>query len=230
MGIWPSFLAGHHKGIDHSETIDAEFADLQLMALCRKDGNVVGVAHAVALPNTAIPDVLPAEGWDWAIERALLQPRQRERGETPCILSITVLPRFQRAGIASALLLEYLERARQNGAINVIAPVRPILGATLLNMPTEVFLELRRPDGYHIDPWIRTHEKLGGKIAGICANSMRILAPIKRWQKWGAQLNETGDRLLVEGQIAPIRVLPNSGFAEYIEPNIWMMYSLELVK
>ena len=64
--------------------------------------------------------------------------------------------------------MRLIEAARQAaaaaGLASVIAPVRPTLKERYPLIPIERYVEWRRDDGSHFDPWIRVHERVGGEI------------------------------------------------------------------
>jgi hypothetical protein len=43
---------------------------------------------------------------------------------------------------------------------------------------------MRREDGTHLDPWIRTHERVGGEIIALAPQSMVIEVPATDWEEW----------------------------------------------
>jgi hypothetical protein len=70
-------------------------------------------------------------------------------------------------------------RAVSAGLERVIAPVRPSLKTRYPLTPMENFARWNRGDGLHLDPWVRTHQRLGATILGPAADSMVISA---RWR------------------------------------------------
>jgi hypothetical protein len=89
-------------------------------------------------------------------------------------------------------------------------------------IPIERYVEWRRDDGSHFDPWIRAHERLGGVIVGPCRDSMLIQAPVADWQEWtGMQFPEDGV-YIVPRMLAPLDV--HEGVGTHVEPNVWMRH------
>jgi hypothetical protein len=62
-----------------------------------------------------------------------------------------------------------IERMREighaHGLDTLIAPVRPTLKHRYPLTPIERYITWRRPDGTDLDPWLRTHERLGAELA-----------------------------------------------------------------
>ena len=71
--------------------------------------------------------------------------------------------------------------AAANGLRELIAPVRPTSKSSYPLIPIERYVEWRRDDGAHFDPWIRVHERIGGEILAIAPESMRMKFPVGGW-------------------------------------------------
>lgn len=56
------------------------------------------------------------------------------------------------------MIQTFTDNARAAGLASVIAPVRPTWKERCPLIPIERYVEWRRDDGSHFDPWIRTHE------------------------------------------------------------------------
>jgi hypothetical protein len=84
----------------------------------------------------------------------------------------------------------------------------------------------RRPDGTHLDPWLRTHERVGAPIVKVAPESMRVLGTVAEWEEWaGMTFPETGS-YVVPGALVPIEVDRERDQGLYVEPNVWMVHSL----
>jgi hypothetical protein len=76
----------------------------------------------------------------------------------------------------------------------VIAPVRPSLKTRYPLTAMDRFARWSRADGLHLDPWIRTHQRLGATILGAAPNSMIIKGTVADWESWTAMaFPETGN-------------------------------------
>lgn len=69
-----------------------------------------------------------------------------------------------RRGLGAELIRALRDLPQASALTKVIAPVRPTLKPTYPLTPIETFLQWRRPDGLPLDPWLRTHERVGGRI------------------------------------------------------------------
>jgi hypothetical protein len=52
--------------------------------------------------------------------------------------------------------------------------VRPTLKERYPLTPIARYLSWRRPDGTHLDPWLRTHERLGADIVKVAPDSVVV--------------------------------------------------------
>ena len=66
----------------------------------------------------------------------------------------------------------------------VIAPVRPTLKPRYPLSPIEEFARWTRPDGAPLDPWLRTHWRLGARIIATAPRSQTMTGTVAEWQAW----------------------------------------------
>jgi hypothetical protein len=76
------------------------------------------------------------------------------------------------------------EIGRDHGLDTLIAPVRPSLKHRYPLTPIERYLSWRRPDGTHLDPWLRTHERLGADIVKVASESVVGTGTVAEWEEW----------------------------------------------
>jgi len=94
--------------------------------------------------------------------------------------------------------------ARHRGFAHLIAPVRPSWKERYPSVPIERYVTSTRPDGYSIDPWIRVHQRLGGRLATPLRRSLRISGTVGDRETWtGLLLPESGDYDFPRGQPRP---------------------------
>lgn len=78
------------------------------------------------------------------------------------------------------------DRAAEAGLRHVIAPVRPALKARYPLASMSDFAHWTRGDGLHLDPWIRTHQRLGATVLAPAPRSMVVSGTVAEWEKWTA--------------------------------------------
>ena len=105
-------------------------------------------------------------------------------------------------GISAELITALRELASAwPGWPRVIAPVRPTLKPRYPLTPIEEFARWTRPDGAPLDPWLRTHWRLGARIiAATAPRSQTMTGTVEEWQAWtGMALPSTGEYVIPDG-------------------------------
>jgi len=210
--VWPQFLL-------HDRTINVNFDKLfddapefQFYAL---EGDVL-VAQANALP-VAWDGVPQPGGVDWAFTDGLAGT-----ATTLCAIQVMIDAQHRGRALSSVMLKHMCSLAREHGLDCLIAPVRPTLKQRYALIPMERFAAWRRADGSLLDPWLRTHERLGAEVLAVAPESMRIEAPVADWEEWtGMSFPEDGE-YIVDGGLVPVRF--ENGVGLYVEPNVWMRH------
>ena len=213
---FPEYMNHNAMGPKYWGRLYSEFPAFQLAVL---DGDaLLGEVHALSLPVEG--DALP-RGWDEAFERGMLAAG----GNVVSLLAMSVKPEARGQGLPKLLIEAVQEAARAAGSDGLIAPVRPTLKDRYPLIPIEQYVEWRREDGSHFDPWLRAHERLGGVIARPCPESMFMQAPVADWEQWtGMQFPDAGT-YIVPRMLAPLEV--RDGVGTHIEPNVWMRHPLD---
>jgi GNAT superfamily N-acetyltransferase len=212
---FPEYMNHNAMGRKYWGRLYTDFPAFQLAAV---DGDtLIGEVHALSLP--VVGEELPS-GWDEAFERGM----EAGGGNAVSLLAMSVKPEARGLGVPQRLIAAVRTAARGAGHEIVIAPVRPTLKDRYPLIPIERYVEWRRDDGSHFDPWIRAHERLGGTIVGPCRDSMLIQAPVADWQEWtGMQFPEDGV-YIVPRMLAPLEV--HDGVGTHVEPNVWMRHAI----
>jgi GNAT superfamily N-acetyltransferase len=222
-GAWPEFM--YHDPVLNElfGRVISEFAEFQFYAWDDERNEVVGVGNAV--PTAWDGDVasLPDGGVD-----AVVQARFAEEAPAAtvlCALQILIAPDYRGQGLSSRMIERMAEIGRDHGLDTLIAPVRPSLKHRYPLVPMERYITWRRPDGTHLDPWLRTHERAGAPIVKVAPESMRVPGTVAEWEEWaGMAFPETGS-YVVPGALVPIEVDCERDEGLYLEPNVWMVHS-----
>lgn len=151
----------------------------------------------------------------------------RERGiaaDTFVICGAIVAGRLQGRGLAGQLLTTLRDAAVRGGLERVIAPVRPTLKQRYPLIPVETFISWTRPDGLSLDPWIRTHQRLGATILAAAPASQTMTGTVAEWEAWtGIALPSTGDYVIPQG-LSVLHIDREADLGTYTEPNIWLRH------
>jgi hypothetical protein len=73
-----------------------------------------------------------------------------------------------------------------------------------------------------LDPWLRTHARLGARILRPEPRSLQIRATVADWQAWTGMSFPGDGRYIFPAGLAPLEV--SGAMGEYFEPNVWMLH------
>jgi GNAT superfamily N-acetyltransferase len=210
--LWPEFM-GHDPVVNAFwPRLYELFPDFQLWVV---DGRTtVGYACTVPVHWDGVPE---QRGLDWALSSG------QSSDATPlCAGGAGLGPQYRGRGISAALLRRMAALATGHGLDSMIAPVRPTWKERYPLVPIERYVLWRREDGFHYDPWLRTHERVGAEILSPAPRSMTITGSREEWEEWTElQFPEDGE-YVVPGALATVRF--ESGAGTYVEPNVWMRH------
>jgi hypothetical protein len=119
----------------------------------------------------------------------------------------------------------FTDNARAAGlSEGVIAPVRPTWKERYPLIPIEAYVEWRRDDGSHFDPWIRVHELVGGQIIAAAPRSMTVRGTPAEWEEWTGMAFPSDGTYVFPGCLAPVTFV--DGVGTHVEPNVWVLHRL----
>lgn len=218
---WPEFIFHDRQTGRHLPRVRELFSDLELVLL---DGDeIVAAGWAVPLRwNGQIAD-LPT-GYNGCLARALEAHNAGVHPDTMAIVAAQVRRDRQGEGLAGELLTALRDLAGKAGWPRVICPVRPTLKASYPLTPIERYIEWTRPDGTPLDPWIRTHCRLGARVLAPAPRSQVITGTVAEWQAWtGMAFPDSGD-YVIPGGLSTLRIDREADQGVYVEPNVWLQH------
>jgi len=166
-----------------------------------------------------LPDGVPA-----VLQQAFREREEGTRATSLCALLAGVQPRAKSTGLSAELVRYMKEIARRAGLSSLVAPVRPNLKERYPRTPMERYVKWRRPDGLLFDPWLRTHERLGARFAGIAREGNVFRGTVTEWEGWtGLSLPESGE-YVVPGAMNPVVIDRDRDEGVLTEPNVWMVH------
>ena len=221
-GAWPEFM--YHDPVLNElfGRVIEEHAEFQFYAWDDEREEVVGVGNAIPAQWDGEPASLPDRGIDSVVEDGVAEGRAEPN--VLCALQILIAPEFRGQGLSRRMIERMGEIGRTNGLAPLIAPVRPSLKHRYPLASMERYVTWRRDDGTLLDPWLRTHERLGAEIVKVAPESMRIPGTVSEWEAWtGMSFPETGS-YAVPGALVPVEIDRGRDEGLYIEPNVWMVH------
>ncbi len=220
-GGWPEFIFHDKQADRYLGRVRELFRDLEIVLV--DDGEVAAAGWAVPLLWNGLVDDLPA-GYDDSLARAVDGHDAGESPNTLTILAAQVRPDRQGRGLAGELLTALRHTADEAGWPQVICPVRPTLKARYPLTPIERYIQWTRPDGAPLDPWIRTHWRLGARVLTPAPRSQVIAGTVAEWQTWtGMAFPDSGDYVIPHG-LSTLYIDREADRGVYIEPNVWLQH------
>jgi hypothetical protein len=234
---WPEFIFHDPISNEYVGRVEQFFPYYDILLL---DGaEVVAGGWGVPLTWDGTVTGLPAGGYDGAIGAAVRGHEDRAQADTAqsgtvqteagppntlCIMAAAVRRDRQGGGLAGQALSALRERATGSGLEWVIAPVRPSLKTRYPLTSMEAFARWERADGLHLDPWIRTHQRLGATILGPATDSMIIKGTVAEWEQWTAMAFPETGRYVVPDALDLVDIDRAADRGIYSETNLWMRH------
>jgi GNAT superfamily N-acetyltransferase len=220
-GEWPEFIFHDPVSNAHIERVEAYFPRYDILLLA--DGEVAAGGWGVPIAWNGTVAALP-DGYDGAMVRAVEGHENSVEPDTLCVMAAAVKRGHQGTGRAGQVLTALRERAAGDGLLRVIAPVRPTLKTRYPLTPMSQFARWARADGLHLDPWVRTHQRLGARILGPARRSMVITGTVVEWEGWAKMAFPQSGRYVVPDALDLVRVDRDADRGRYDETNLWMRH------
>ena len=216
---FPEYMNHNEPGGRYWARLYTDFPELQV-ALVGGD-ELLAEAHAVPLAWDGTIDDLPS-GWDEGFVRGMTSSRP---ASALMALAISVAPVLQGRQLSSRMIQTFTDNARAAGLSSVIAPVRPTWKERYPLIPIERYIEWRRDDESHFDPWIRIHERVGGEILAPAPESMTIRLPAAEWEELTGMRFPSDGEYVFPGGLAALIV--QDGIGTHVEPNVWVLHRVD---
>jgi GNAT superfamily N-acetyltransferase len=219
---WPEFIFHDPVSKEHISRVEAYFPYYDVLLL--DGGEVVAGGWGVPLQWDGTDAGLPAGGYDGALVRAVSGHEEQASPDTLCIMAAAVRRDRQGGGLAGEALTALRNRATGTGLERVIAPVRPSLKTRYPLTSMAAFARWDRGDGLHLDPWIRTHQRLGATILSPAPDSMIIKGTVAEWEEWAAMAFPESGKYIVPDALDLVDIDRESDAGLYSETNLWMRH------
>jgi len=223
---WPEFMLHDANANQYWDQLYQLFPKYQFAIIDTYSLSLAAVGNAIPLSWHGKWQDLPEQGLDWAIEAGFQDMQAGREPTILCGLSISVHKAYRGHGISRETTLAMMKLAKNNGFSSLVAPIRPNQKHLYPLTSMQDYLNWKDPAGLPFDPWLRTLIRLGGTIEKPCSESIRVSGTVQEWQGWcGLVLPADGEYIVPEA-LVPLRVNSEKNLGEYIEPNVWIVYSL----
>ncbi|MET9230694.1 Long-chain-fatty-acid--CoA ligase [Lentzea sp. NPDC003310] len=219
---WPPFVLRGQVPATHRAAVAEYFPRYDVLLV--EDDLVLARATAVALRWDGEPSTLPDGGYDGALVAAVAGHESGVVPDTLCVVAATVRADRIGGGLAGRVLTGLRERAAEDGLARVVVPVRPTSKADHPLTSMDEFQRWTREDGLHVDPWIRTHQRLGATILGPAPRSMVVTGTVAEWERWTGMAFPHSGRYVVAGGLDLVEIDREREQGVYEETNLWMRH------
>jgi hypothetical protein len=218
---WPEFIFHDPISRSYVDRVEKYFASYDVLLL--DEGRVVAGGWGVPMRWDGSVEDLP-DGYDGALARAVDGYEAEVAPDALCLMAVAVVNGEARRGLAGMALSALRDRAAAAGLERVIAPVRPSLKPRYPLADMEEFAAWTRTDGLSIDPWIRTHQRLGATILGAARRSMVIVGSVAEWEAWTEMVFPQTGRYVVPDALGLVEIDREADQGTYVEDNLWMRH------
>ncbi len=90
--------------------------------------------------------------------------------------------------------------------------------------PMARFAAWTRRDGRSIDPWIRTHQRMGAVVLGVASQSMTITGTVAQWESWTGMVFPDTGRYVVPNALSLLKVDRDADVGTYVKENLWVQH------
>jgi hypothetical protein len=207
-------VIGHYWPRVMEERLDFQFVLLE-------GDEIVARGCTVPVRWNGEDDDLP-DGIDGAITRSF----ENDAANVLCAMLIAI-PRAHRGRhVSTDALAAMVGLARRHGLGSLIAPVRPSWKERYPLVPIDRYAAWRRDDGSSFDPWIRIHERFGGRILRPEPRSARITGTVGEWEEWTEMAFPESGEYVFPGCLATLEIGREDDVGRYWEPNVWMHHEV----
>lgn len=218
---WPEFIFHDPIARQYMSRVSEYFADLDILILI--DGRVAAGGWGVPFAWDGTLTDLP-EGYDSALVRAVDDHESGRSKTTFSFMAAAVHPDHDKRGLATEVLNALTERAVAAGIRHVVAPIRPTWKHKYPQVSMSEYATWTRDDGLSIDPWIRTHQRMGGRVLMVAPNSMVIPGAVADWEEWAGMPFPVSGSYVVPDALNLLDVDRESDTAVYREENLWIQH------
>ncbi len=226
--VWPAFVVqGHGLFADMPadwEGVYSRWPHLNFAISEPGSTTLLAGANSLAMPWHGALNELPARGWSWAMYTAALAHDAGETPYTQCALGVSIVPEAQGRGLSGLMLQIMKQLGQQAGLQRMIAPVRPSFKARYPLNSIDEYVEWCDAGGLAFDPWLRTHQRIGGRRLAVCHESMGIRGSVAEWQAWSGLRFPVSGAYAAPHCLAPLQIDREQDHGVYIEPNVWVVH------
>ncbi|MEF2277654.1 hypothetical protein V3W47_05030 [Deinococcus sp. YIM 134068] len=216
---WPEFIFHDEVPPRYMGRVERYFPEYSLLLL--EQGRVVAGGWGVPFAWDGSVVDLPT-GYDDALIRSVGEHEAGRRPNTLSFMAASVAATDEGRGLATQVLRALIERGLDAGLERVVAPLRPTWKHRSPHIPMAEYARWTRTDGLSIDPWIRTHQRMGAGILGPARRSMVIEGTVAEWEAWTDMLFPVTGSYVVPEALNLVHIDRERDRGTYVEENLWV--------
>lgn len=221
---WPEFIFHDPTPPLYMGRVDEYFRDFNIVLL--DDGKVAAGGWGVPFAWDGDAEALP-DGYDAALARSVEDHEAGRRPTTFSFMAAAVTAAYDRKGLAGAVLEALARRASVAGIQRLVAPLRPTWKHRYPTFSMAEYATWRRGDGLSVDPWVRTHQRMGATILGPAERSMVIEGTVAEWESWTDMVFPVSGEYVVPDALNMVQVDRDADLVTYVEENLWVLHSIK---
>lgn len=218
---WPEFIFHDALAKQYNDRRSRLFPQWEFYFVSAHRRLIAGCWGVPLAWDGSVPD-LPG-GYTDALARSVTSYEQGIEPNTFVLMAAAVRADQQGQGTAAALITAVRDRAVAAGLTRVIAPLRPTLKTRYPLTDIATYQTWTRDDGLPLDPWLRTHVRLGATVLAPAPTSQTITGTVVEWEKWTGMAFPSGGTYTIPSGLSTLTI--TNGIGTYTEPNIWVRHA-----
>ncbi|WP_433162586.1 hypothetical protein [Kribbella sp. CA-247076] len=220
---WPEFIFHDLEVKRYSDRRVEYFRDWEFYLVTPERRLIAGCWGVPIAWDGTIGD-LPG-GYTDALARAVTSYEEGVVPDTFVLMAAAVRNDEQGQGHAGRVISAVRQRAIDGGLPQVIAPVRPTLKSRYPLAGISEFMTWTRADGLPLDPWVRTHVRLGATVLGPAPVSQTMTGTVAEWSEWTGMVFPASGSYVIPDGLTLLQIDRDADVGVYREPNIWMRHA-----
>ena len=204
------------------DRVDEYFGQFSIFVL--KDGHVAAGGWRVPFCWNETLEGLP-EGYRTALGASGEDHEAHRTSNSLSFMASAVSAGFDKQGLATDVLQALRQRAAAADLAHVLAPLRPTLMHRYPQVAMDRYATWAREDGLSIDPWIRTHQRIGATILKPAPDSMVVTGTVAECEQWACMLFPESGSYVVPDALNLVVVDRARDQVVYREENLWVQHS-----
>lgn len=223
---WPEFMLHDEVANELWHELLDRFSEYQLALYDAQNDRAAAMANSFPLRWDNPLEDLPEGGWDWAFAQAVQDHKQGVSPNYHCAIQVVIHPDYQGQGLSIPIIKGVRAVTSTQNLRALIIPLRPNEKSKYPLISIDDYITWSTEEGLPLDPWIRVHTRLGGKILKPCHESKIIRGTRAEWEAWtGMKFPQSGE-YVIPGALVPMEMNVEKDKGVYGEPNVWLLHAV----